>query len=68
MSASYNQKNGQAQSEELKFNNVAPGASVNQQSKKNIKEGVIKFDVKSITTKDFGLQKCKIKDNIMLAE
>ena len=68
LSASYNQKNGQAQSEELKFNNVAPGASVNQQSKKNIKEGVIKFDVKSITTKDFGLQKCKIKDNIMLAE
>ena len=56
---SYVRKNGDTQTEELEFSNVAAGASVNQRSKKDINDARVKFEVKSITTNDFGVQKCK---------
>jgi len=58
VSINYVSKKGETQTEELEFMNVAPGASVNQRSKKGIKDATVKFEVKSVTTKDFGMQKC----------
>lgn len=55
----YVQKNGEKQTEEISFSNVPPGVTVNKRSNKDIKNATVKFEVKSVATKEFGLQKCR---------
>ncbi len=59
VTVTYTQKNGDIQTEELSFNDIQPGAAINQRSKKDIKDAEVKYQVKTITSKEFGVQKCK---------